>query len=293
MKKGTCAMKKLLVVGLLVVAGVWVCGNTKFGRKVSAAVRDSVCWVRSQVSDCDGANAQRAVPKTAAEREREIKEIRKQITKLENNFVKLLDPIAERQAEVNRLDREVKTARANHKQMREDLLALTQKVEAGVQPISIDETPYTLDEAKAKLHSDFSLFKDADASLKSREQLLSAQKENLRLARQQLTKIREQQRQFEVRLVQLETTEEHLKLQQIATPLRLDQGDVAAIKNRLDALQHGQDIEKERRVLQGQFLPRPGRPAAVPGAPAVSPQEIRNFLSAPAATGAPKVVSSK
>src|SRR5262249_4029526 len=128
-------------------------------------------------------------------------------------------------------------------------------------------------------------------SLKTREQLLTAQKESLRLALEQLRRIAEQKEHFEARLAQLRATEEFLNLQQVASPLRVDEGPVADIKNTLDQVEQGQEVEREKRILEGQFGSRPSE-AAQPCCPTVNTQEIRTFLGVPT-NGQPKVASNK
>src|SRR5947209_6722199 len=229
-------MKKFVVIGLLVLGGLWVC------KKTNLCSYASTLWAKGT----------RAV-KGQVPRQFELDRVRNEIEKLDSDVRALLGPIAEKQAAIKRLQREVEVAQANHKKMREDLLSLTRQVEAGTQQISIGGEEYTLDEAKAKLAHDFVSFKTLDASLKSRKELLAAQKQNVRLAHQQLAEIATQKRRFETRLAQLEANEEYLNLRGITTPLPFDQGRVADIKNTLDAVEQSQDVEKEKRTLEGQY----------------------------------------
>jgi chromosome segregation ATPase len=267
-------MKKYIVIGLLVVGGLWVC------KKTNLCSYASTLWAK-------GARAVKAeVP-----RQFELDRIREEIEKLDADVRALLGPIAEKQAAIKRLEREVKTGRANHKQMREHLLALTRQVEAGQQQIDIDGEDYTLDEARARLAQDFAAFKTLDSSLKSREELLTAQRHNVQLAHKQLRAISQQKASFQTRLAHLEATEEHLNLQQITAPLRVDQGRVADIKNTLDAVEQSQEVEKEKRILEGQFTTEPSR-GRRSSQPTVNLQEIRTFLGVPAGTRE-KVASDK
>jgi multidrug efflux pump subunit AcrA (membrane-fusion protein) len=267
-------MKKILVIGVLVLGGLWVC------KKTNLCSYASTLWAKGQ----------RAV-KGQVPRQFELDRIRHEIDKLDGDVRAMLGPIAEKQAAFKRLEREVKNARANRETMREGLLSLTRKVEAGTQTITWNETDYTLDQAKARLAREFVLFKALDTSLKTREQLLRAQQQSLQLAHEQLRRIAEQKGHFEARLAQLEATEEYLNLQAVSSPLRIDEGRVADIKNTLDAIEQGQETAKEQRILENQFGPRPNRPAE-PCCPNVNTQEILNFLGVPT-NGQSKVASSK
>ena len=268
-------MKKIVVLGVLVLGGLWACKKTHLCSYASTLWNKGQHAVKGQIP-----------------RQFELDRVRNEIDKLDNDVRTLLGPIAEKQAALNRLERDIKTARVNHKAMREQLLALTQKVETGGREISWDGEEVSLDEAKARLAQEFAVFKAVDGNLKSREQVLAAQKQAIRLAHEQLRKISEQKSLFEARLAQLQATEENLNLQQIASPLRVDEGRVADIKNTLDAVEQGQEVEQQKRTLESQYG---GRVNAGPRAnrPSVNPQEIRRFLGQPTAAGKEKVASSK
>jgi len=268
-------MKKLVVVGLLALGALYVARRTNLPSYVSTL------WAKGQ-----------ACVKNQVPRQFEIDRVRNEVQKLDADVRALLGPIAEKQAAINRLEREVKTARANLKTRRESLLALTQKVDAGTEQVAYNGEDLTLDEAKARLTHEFAMFKATDGSLKSREKLLAAQKQNVRYATEQLSKISDQKHEFEVRLAQLEATEEHLTLQQIASPLRVDQTRVADIKNTLDVIQQGQEVEAIKRQLEETFGTKTNGPGGRPAAPTVNTQEVRSFLGVPSTTtSAPKVVT--
>jgi multidrug efflux pump subunit AcrA (membrane-fusion protein) len=267
-------MKKILVVGVLILGGLWAC------KKTNLCSYASTLWAKGQ----------RAV-KNQVPRQFELDRIRNEVEKLDGDVRAMLGPIAEKQAALKRLEREVKNARANRDTMRENLLGLTKQVEAGTEPITWNDQDYTLDQAKAKLSREFVLFKALNTSLKTREQLLAAQQQSLQLAHEQLRRIAEQKGHFEARLAQLEATEEYLNLQQISSPLRIDEGRVADIKKTLDEIEQGQETAKEQRILENQYGARPNR-AAEPCCPTVNTQEIRSFLGVPTGNQ-PKVASSK
>src|SRR6516225_154946 len=103
-------MKKILVVGVLILGGLWVC------KKTNLCSYASTLWAKGQ----------RAV-KGQVPRQFELDRIRNEVEKLDNDVRAMLGPIAEKQAAVNRLERQLKTARVEHKRMRESLIALTQK----------------------------------------------------------------------------------------------------------------------------------------------------------------------
>jgi hypothetical protein len=255
-------MKKFLVIGLLVVGGLWVC------KKTHLCSYASTLW-----------NKGRQAVKGEIPRQFELDRIQNEIDKLDNDVRVMLGPIAEKQAALNRMQRDIEAKRVTHKDLRSAVLDLTQKVEAGGQ-VSWDGDTLSPREARARLARLFARFKAVDKNLKIREQVLTAQKRAIQLAKEQLSKIAEQKSLFEARLAQLRANEEHLNLESIATPLRFDEGRVADIKNTLDAVEQGQEVEREKRTLETQYGSRPRTADEPECCPAVNTHEVRNFLGA-------------
>jgi len=282
-------MKKLLVLGLIVI-GIGLGANPKVRSGIARTWRNVGTWFECR--EGSGCEQHVAVPKGAEARKKSIDRVRQDIARLKSDVEALLGPVAEKRVALRRLEAEIKAARVNHKQRREDLLALTKLVKAGTDQVRFQDEDYTQEEAKARLTSDFAFFKDLDASLKAREQLLAAQKKSVRLAQEQLARILEQKRNFEVRLAQLQATEEQINLEEIATPVQTDRGRVAAIKRQLDAIQQSQEVAGERRNLAKEFLPR-GNGSSPSNRPAVNPDDVLNFLNGPRTTGTPSVASTK
>src|SRR5271166_5960395 len=116
-------MKKAVILGLLAVGAVYVCKNTRFGREAWSYV--STCWNRSAPS-----------MSKLVSRDFEIDRVENEIKKLEGDKRSLLAPVAEKQAIVNRLQREVKAGQDILKDRRESLRGLTAQVEAGTESVT-------------------------------------------------------------------------------------------------------------------------------------------------------------
>jgi len=252
--------KKLIVLGLVAVAGLWMLKKTNFTSYASTLWCNGAAHIHSQVP-----------------RDFEIDRVRHQISRLDDDVRNLLSPIAEKMANIKKLDRDVQTARANLKERRANLLALTQAVEAGDPATVVAGEEFTLGQAKSKLAREFATFKRGEAHLQSQEQLLDAQRKNLSVTHEQLSKMMEQKREFEVRLAQLEVQEEHLKLQRITTPIRVDENRIADIKATLDAIEQGQEVDRAKLDLLQQYAGKltPRTPGNQP-APDVA--AIRSYL---------------
>lgn len=229
-------IKKLIVVGLIVVAGVWVFKKTNITSYASTLWSNGAACLKNQVP-----------------REFEIDRVRNQISQLDGDVRNLLGPIAEKMAQIKKLDRDIQTARANLKEQRENLLALTQAVESGDKFVVVGGEELKLAHAKTRLEREFTIFKRGEQHLNSQEQLLDAHRKNLSVTHEQLSKMMEQKREFEIRLAQLEVQEEHLKLQRITTPITIDESRIADIKATLDAIEQGQEVDAAKVQLLQQY----------------------------------------
>jgi len=268
--------KKLAIVAVIGLACLWVAKKTHVGSYASTVFAAGKECVRGQIP-----------------RDLELARVQHEIQQLDRDYQGLLGPIAEKMAAVKRLEREIATAKANQQEQREELLALTNAVEAKESQVSYHGSTFTTSQAKVKLARDFATFKKLEAHLMSKEKLLDAEIKNLAAVRDQLDKLIGQKREFEIRLAQLEAEEATLKVARIQTPLQTDEGRVADIKRTLDRIEHGQSVEQNQHVLQQQYGSK------IADAPLPSEQvgtfdlnEIRGYLQGTPENAA-KVVQSK
>ncbi|MCI0463956.1 MAG: hypothetical protein L0Z62_44045 [Gemmataceae bacterium] len=253
-------MKKLVVVTLLILGGLFVLKKTKVGSYITTI------WENGRASIA------RHVP-----RHLELDRVRNEIGKIDTDVQTLLGPIATKKAAIKRLEREIKTAEDNLKEQTSALRELTRQVEAGNTQVSYKGEDYTLEEAKVRLAQDFSFCKRCDARLKTQKKVLAAHSENLRLATKHLDRLVEQKKEFELRLLERETVEADLKLQRLATPTACDSNRSADILRTLEAIEAAQEVEQIENQLRQQYSPRANnRPRT--SAPALNLPEIKNFL---------------
>jgi hypothetical protein len=265
-------MKKLVLIGLVILGGMFVLKKTKFGSYVTTI------WENGRAS------VQKNIP-----RQLELDRVRHEVGKIDADIQARLNPIAERKATIKRLQREIKTASENLKEQTAALRELTRAVEAGQTQVSYKGEDFTLEEAKVRLATDFAFCKRCDARLKTQQKVLAAHTENLRLLTKQLDRLVEQKKEFELRLLERETAEEHLKLARLTTPTTCDTSRSADIDQTLKAIEESQEVEQIRNELEQQYRAKTGgRPRA--GAPALNLPEIKNFLDAGSAPG--KVVQN-
>jgi len=269
-------IKKLLVLGLIVVAGVWVFKKTNVTSYASTLWSNGVSCISSQVP-----------------REFEIDRVRREISRLDGDIRNHLGPIAEKMAQIKKLDRDIQSARVNLKEQREHLLALTKSVDTGEQLIVADGEELTLEQGKNRLAREFGIFKRGETHLKSQERLLEAQRKNLGSTHEQLSKMMEQKREFEIRLAQLEAQEAELKLARITTPLRVDDSRFADIRRTLDSIEQGQEVDQAELQLLQQYGSKltPRLNSSSQTAPDVA--AIRSYLEGQVAVAERSAASSK
>jgi chromosome segregation ATPase len=252
--------KKLIVGGLVLVACLWAVKKTHFmsyAGTIIASGRDSL---RNQIP-----------------RELEIARVQNEIQRLDRDYQGLLGPIAEKKAAVRRLEKEIDVAKAKLSDRRESLLALTSAIDSKEKEIAYNGSAFTLAQAKVQLAKDFALFKKLEVNVTTQQKLLDAQRQNLNATIEQLGKLVDQKREFEIALAQIQADEEMLRVTQITTPLPTDEGRVADIANTLNQLRQAQDVERERRILEQQYGTKVGD--AQPQVPPVGDlTAVRDYL---------------
>jgi hypothetical protein len=263
--------KKLIVGGLVLVACLWVVKKTQFmsyAGTIIASGRDSL---------------RNTVP-----REFEIARVKNEIQRLDRAYAALLGPIAEKKASVRRLEAEVTTAKSNLSERRDLLLTLTNAIDSKEKEIAYNGTNYTLAQAKVRLAKEFASFKKAEVTLAAQQKLLEAERQNLVASLEQLGKLVDQKREFEIAIAQIEAEEAVLRAESVSNPLKMDEGPVADIANDLKALRQAQDVDRERRDLERQYGSKIGD-AQPQGPPVADLTAVRDYLEGRGTTANTKV----
>jgi chromosome segregation ATPase len=265
--------KKLAIVAVIGVAGLWVAKKTHVGSYACTVVSSAKDHIRGQIP-----------------RSLELARVQNEIQQLDRDYQGLLGPIAEKMAAIKKLDREITTARANQQEQRGDLLALTKAIENCETPVSYQGSLFNADQAKVKLAREFAAYKRLETHLASKEKLLDAETKNLAAVRDQLDKLVTQKREFEIRLAQLEAEEETLNVARIQTPLQTDDSRVADIKRTLDRIEHAQSVETQQHVLQQQYGSKIGDAQPTDSSVNLDVSEIRGYLQGTTTKTTTKVV---
>jgi chromosome segregation ATPase len=244
-------MKKILVIGLLVLAGLWLAKRTHVGSYVATA------WshVRHE------ANAQVPV-------KFELDRIRGEIDRMDNDIRGMVSPIAEHMASISKLKKDIDRTRTRLTDQKTNLLTMTTSLQK-------DEGAPNADRLRRRLQRDFNSYKQLQNTLTTQEKLLAAKEKSLDAAREQLNKLIALRDDFKVRLAQLEAEEENLQVARTGTDLQVDQSRATEIQAALDAVEHRQEVlRNEIKLLAGEL----NNPSTPSHQTTVNLDEIRNYL---------------
>jgi chromosome segregation ATPase len=270
-------MKKWVIIVAVVLAGIFFLKTTRM------ASYGRVMWDKAR------AGLQRAVPP-----EVEIESLRGEITRMDNDIRKTLRPLAEKMVSIEQEEQAIKTAEANLSRECEQLVRLTNDVEANSQRISFRAANLTLDQAKRRLNNEVSIYESRKSNLESRKRRLEALRVSVTATQDQLTQLMEQKRAFAEQLDQVVADLEVQKLNEIAKPLPIDNNKVSSIQERLRRLRQDLTVRQRERELVGQWEPKLSD--NVPTTPTTTSQpvdlnRIRNILGVQNPDGAKVAVT--
>jgi chromosome segregation ATPase len=255
-------MKKLLIIGLIVVGGVFLL------RKTSLCSYAGTLWSRV------GHEAKSQVPTKF-----ELDRIRHEIVRMDSDIKGMLSPIAENMAAVKRLNRDIETTRARLGEQKATLLTMTHDLDGNPQFISYGGERYSVERVRNKLERDFASYKRCEAKLKSQEKLLEAKERSLGATREQLNKLIAKRREFETRLAQIEADEETLQIARIGSRgIQLDDSRATEIQAALDEIAKRQDVQREELELMNGPLASDIIPVEERDRPRVDVTAVRNYL---------------
>jgi chromosome segregation ATPase len=263
-------MKKLLVIGLIVVGALFVL------KKTNVCSYAGTLWSRVRHE------ATVQVPTKF-----ELDRIRHEIARLDTDIRDMLSPIAENMAAVKRLKRDIEATRGRLGEQKTTLLTMTRDLESNPKCITYAGEQYSADTIRRKLERDFASYKSCEAKLKSQEKLLEAKERALSATREQLNKVIAKRREFEVRLAQLEADEETLQIARIgAKEIPVDNNRAAEVEAALREIERRHDVEREKLQLLNGPLASDVIPVHEGARTGVDLNEVRNYLegSTPDAT---------
>jgi chromosome segregation ATPase len=221
--------KKLGITALLVV-GVLV------GLSALGLLPYVTMWVKKAPSEI-----QRSIPPEA-----KIERLKAEINSIDPEVRKHISAIAREEVEVDALREQIKVAKANLKDREESLRGLHTKLRAGEVFVTTSGREVPKAKVEAQLANQWDSFKQAEAAVKSQQDLLDSREENLAQARERLAQMKSKKQELEVRVKQLETELTKLRLAQTRNNLS-DPNDSSKLS---EVLRLADEIDKDIKTKQ-------------------------------------------
>jgi len=230
--------KKLLIVGVAVVAGVVILNTTVAGSYVSTA------WKKVRQGACN------KVPL-----EFELERVRNEVAKLIPDMKDNIRGIAEEMVAVDRLRDDIKVTRANLDKEKDHIFAMKKDLEnaQGAKTVKYGERTVSVSRLKEKLARDWDAYKRCEDGLTSKEKLLDAKETALSAAREQLSTIRMKKEQLEVEIARLDAEIKNVRVAQSRGNFQFDDSRLARINATIASIRDRLNVEVKTQELSGTF----------------------------------------
>jgi chromosome segregation ATPase len=267
-------MKKLLVIGLVVLAGLWVARRTHLA--------SYACTLWSNVRT----EAKNQVPVKF-----ELDRIRHEIAQMDGDIRNMVGPLAEHQAGINELRRSIDETRGKMVQQKAGLLSLTACLDKGGDQVEVNHQRVPAARVRSKMQRDFSNYKLLQSKVATQEKLLAAKEKAFDAAREQLNKLIAKQRDFKVQVEQLAAEQQLIEAAGTGTDLRVDDSRASDIQSTLNDIRHRQEVARNTMtLLSGQLVTDNLQADEQAGA---TTDEVRNYLQGNAPNPGPQTASRK
>jgi hypothetical protein len=228
--------KKLFIVGLAVVGGMFILRSAHLGGYARSA------WHKAQ-----------ACAKEQMGLEFQLEAIRSDAAQLIPDMHKQIEGIAAETIAVQNLRREISEMRVNLDKQKERVRVMRDDLNSDIQKVVYNGRSYSKERVREKLASELASGKRCEQELKAREGLLEARERNLELEGEKLTSMKSQKEQLEVQIAQLETDIKTFQLTQTKSRFQIDDSRLAHIKSALRDVRNQLDVAKKTHELVSNF----------------------------------------
>jgi len=208
----------------------------------------------------------------------EIERIKHEIAQLVPDMKKNLSAVAEEMVAIDNLKEEIRVTRGNLQEQKASIMAMTDDLEKGAQPINYQGKPYTAARIREKVAKDFNSYQRCEKEVQAKEQLLDAKERGLDAAREQLSSIRAQKQELEIQVEQLEAELKAVRLAQTRNKFHFDDSRLAHCKQILADIKNRLKVEKTQEELSGQFANDPTITVEKPKSTPELSREIRAYF---------------
>jgi hypothetical protein len=228
--------KKIGIVALAVVAGLFLLNKTNLGSYTRTAWNKIKCGAKDQVP-----------------LEFEIERVKNEISQLVPDMRDQLKLIAQETVAVENLRDDIKVTRNNLTEQKKRILAMKKDLESGAKTVKYNGTEVSASRVSESLARNWDLYKKAEKNLDTREKLLETRENGLAAAREQLSTIRATKEELELQVAQMELD---LKTQRIAatkSTIQFDDSRLSRIKDSIASIRNRLRVNEVEQALEGQF----------------------------------------
>jgi chromosome segregation ATPase len=203
-------------------------------------------YLKQAVKSAPGELQQRIPPEAKIER------LKAEINAIDPDMKKHTTAIATEQVEIEKLKRQIAVAKDNLNKREATIRTARTQFKNGEVFVTTSGRPVPREKVEAQLASQWDSFKQAEAAVKSQEDLLDAREENLRQATERLAQMKSKKKDLEVRVKHLETELTKLRLAQTRNNLGSDSDNsqLAEVLRLADEVEQQIQVEQKKIELE-------------------------------------------
>jgi chromosome segregation ATPase len=228
--------KKVLVAALAVVVGLAVIKGTWLGSHFRAWKNRAGAWAKRQVK-----------PET------EIRRLRHEVQRLDEEDKDWFDKVARQRLEVRSLEEKLKGNRAELAVMYERISKLNAALKQDLQEVSYNGSTYSRAQAQIQRDVDFNRYQPLKKEVEGQERYLTALRNALQQNEQKLFSLRQLRQDMLTQLQELETELTQLRQAKNVDRALLDTSSYTRVQKDIDSLKRRLEVEKEKLKLRGIF----------------------------------------
>ena len=207
-------------------------------------------------------NARSAIKGDRTEEE-QIKELRKEVDKLDRDVDKAKDDLAKEIVEVRDLQKQSAKLRAEVTGEEKRVLAFGKDLETTEGQIAYGREMLSVPDAKDRLKSDVSILVRKKATLGTMEKTLTHRERSKELLEKQLSELTNQKLSLKNEIDAIEVEYQNIKLQQIENKYQKDDSRLSGIKQSIEKMRKDLEVKKERIKLDPVGQPAPASTESV------------------------------
>ncbi len=229
-------LKKIAILGAIVVAGLFLFNRTHLGSYAGTA------WKKVKEG------AKQSVPL-----EFEIECVKNEVSKLVPDMKKNLSTIADEMVQVENLREDIVVTKAQLDKQRDNVLTMRKDLESGARKVKYGDREYSAERVKEKLARDWESYKNCEKNLETKERLLETREQALAVEREKLATMRQRKDQLEVQVAQMDADLKNLRLAQTRSDFQIDDSRLARINASLASIRDRLKSEKLVTEMGGTF----------------------------------------